>query len=209
MGDVLFTYVIPGGVSLYGLLVLVTGEVSGLGARTVRGTAGRVLGVVLLSAFPLALSLGSFVRIQLFAPKPNLTGHMREAEITRDILEQHRQLSDWSKENQPKIERKAEDDETRVDQRNKRRRALDEFSVQYKRKSAEADARIKELKDEQARLRQDREAAQEKQKESTSRDGPMWVAVGILICVWFIAWLFGKQAADNVQPSQNGDTPKN
>src|SRR5215468_1731028 len=98
---VILSYVVPSAVTLYGVMVLVTGEIHGFGTRSVRGTAARILGMLLLSALPLAIFLGTTVHFRPLTPKPDLVVLSREAEIAKEILELHRQLRQWREKHMP------------------------------------------------------------------------------------------------------------
>jgi hypothetical protein len=200
MWATVLTYLVPALVSLYGVMVLVTGEVGGFGSRSVRGIGARVLGVLLLAALPLAIWLGPSVRIKLFASKPDYTAQNREIQITREIIDQHRQLREWREKNMPDLKT----DVGHVQQREERTRALQEFEARYKQRAVETDARIQELRDEQARLHQEREERQRQQQEAAERSGAFWVGLGVVLCVWLLAWLVGRPTVHEGPPPKVG-----
>jgi hypothetical protein len=177
-------HLIPAAVSLYGLVVLVTGRAGGFGTRVVEGSRVRVIGVILVAALPLAIAFGLLPRT------PNFDGLAREAEIDRDILAEYHDLETWEKQNDPK----GKGETKTVPQIDIRLDELEAFRTEYRKRLMEKEARVRELEAEQKTLR---EAFEADQRQRRQRQGAMWIGIGILLLAWAAVWLVGRKPADD------------
>ncbi|HVK11015.1 MAG TPA: hypothetical protein VM597_19760 [Gemmataceae bacterium] len=182
-------HLIPAAVTLYGLVVLVTGRAGGFGTRAVTGPLARVFGVILVAALPLAIAFGPLIKLDLFPRKPDFEGQVREIEITRDILAEYRALDTWRTENEP-----GREGETRtVPQIDRRIDELKAFEAAYRERVMEKEARVRELEGEQKGLREAREAREAEAVRRRHSQGAMWVGIADLLLVWAAIWLAGRK----------------
>ena len=183
-------FLIPTAVTLYGLVVLISGEAGGFGTKSVRGPLARVFGILLAAALPLAIFLGPMVRITPVNPKGlGSILESRDAEILREILAEYKALEDWRTENEPDKNAPSKT----VPQVDARIEAFAKFEAAYKERTARTHARTDEWQEELDRRHQEREARKAEAVERNRRQGAIWVGLGVLLVVWAAIWLVGRK----------------
>ena len=191
-------HLIPAAVTLYGLVVLVTGRAGGFGTRAVQGATARIFGVVLVAALPLAIAFGPLIKLDLFPRKPDFEGQDRDVQIPRDILAEYHDLEAWQKQNDPK----GKGERKTVPQIDVHLDELDAFRAEYRKRLMETEARVRELEAEQKTLREQREAREADRTEQRQRQqGAMWIGFGVLLAVWGAIWLVGRKPPTDAPPA--------
>jgi hypothetical protein len=189
--ETLLKYAVPLGVGLYGLLVLATGSIGGLGSRVTRGAPARVLGGLLVGVAVLAVAVDPKSPFGPTMTRGELDAMKRELEIGREVLGIRKQELDWARDNAPARPDPDGDPATRLKRSEEFLKASEAFAAERKRRGAEMDQKVKELAAEQTRLREEREAEANRRQEAR-RSGAWLVALAGLLLVWGLAWLAGR-----------------
>jgi hypothetical protein len=164
----LLAYMIPAAVTVYGMIVVLTGEVAGFATRTAHGRVARILGMVLIAALPLSIVFGPVLPIR------SVSWNQEYVTRAREIEQDYREYFDWrkqTKENQPGLD----------------------LSLHL----TEVESRLRELTEKQIRLRQDQEIRHRQEHAAAGRRGALWVGLAVLWSVWALAWMAGYPTAIN------------
>jgi hypothetical protein len=190
MWSTVMQYAVPVALAVYGLVVLVTGSITGLSSRVATGAKARVLGLLLIAlgvataAFDVRLPFGPAIT------QAELDATRREIEIDREIRDLRAQERDWWEANRPKRPEPNDDPAVRRERSQEFLRAMKEFGAERDRRAAELDQKHKELRAEQTRLRDEREAARAKRQDGNA--GGWVLCIAGLLAVWGLAWLVGR-----------------
>jgi len=188
-------YIIPAGVSLYGLSCLAAGDVDGFASRSLRGGAGGCWALVLLAALPLAIRRRA-APARPFPRKRDLTGDIRTRDHPRRARTQPG-VQFVAEANQPVARGTADPRPVpRAAQRVQRRGRPPQGRL---------DSRVGELKAEQDRLRRS-PGREERRRERPAAQRTVDRHHGFLI-VRTLASVFGRREEPKEEPPGAGNAP--
>lgn len=189
----LLAYGFPAAVTLYGVGVLIAGNLRGWGTRTVQGTAARVLGIYLTVALPFSIWFGPLLGSRPITRGVPLMAQGREADIMGEISDELRQLREWQEQNAPDLNRtRAKENSHALAEVQEHNQALNNYNREAFTRMQESYQRVQSLRDEQSNLREKRLGLIRQQQTAPKRGGPLWVGVGVLLSARALAGLLGR-----------------